>query len=115
MRRCGLKPTNKALTTLGLARRAGKLTYGETSCREAISREHVALVILAADAGESVKRTFTRLCETKAIPIYTMQENKSVLGAAIGKEICSVVTVNNKGFADSILASAEHHIGGGHI
>ena len=44
-----------------------------------------------------------------------MQETKSVLGAAIGKEICSVVTVNNKGFADSILASAEHHIGGGHI
>ncbi|MBQ2749167.1 MAG: ribosomal L7Ae/L30e/S12e/Gadd45 family protein [Clostridia bacterium] len=110
-----MKSINKSLTTLGLARRAGKLTYGETSCREAISREHVALVILASDAGESVKRTFTRLCEAKSIPIYTMQETKSVLGAAIGKEICSVVTVNNKGFADSILASAEHHIGGGHI
>ena len=106
---------NKALTTLGLARRAGKLTYGETSCREAIMREHVALVILASDAGESLKRTFTRLCEAKTIPLFTIDQPKSVLGAAIGKEICSVVTVNNKGFADSILASAEHQIGGGHI
>jgi len=97
---------NPILMTLGLARRAGKVTYGEVSCKDAIRSTHVALVILSEDCGASTRRTFERICQEANIPILNINVTKQVLGSAIGKSMCSVVTVNNKGFADSINANA---------
>jgi len=97
---------NSTLSTLGLARRAGKVTYGEISCKDAIFSSHVALVILSSDCGASTRRTFERLCHEKNIPLLNIDVTKQILGATIGKSMCSVVTVNNKGFADSINANA---------
>ena len=107
--------TNDYLTSLGLAMRAGKVAYGETTVKDAVFTKHTALVHLASDAGNSLRRTFERLCREKHIPLIVLPEEKHRLGAAIGKEMCSVAAVLNKGLADSIAAKAANHIGGGHI
>lgn len=108
-------PNSNYLTSLGLAQRAGKLAYGEITVKDAVFNKHVALILLSSDAGNSLKRTFERLAKEKNIPLLVLPDDKKSLGAAIGKEMCSVAAVLNKGLADSIAAKAANQIGGGHI
>ena len=95
--------------------RAGKVLYGVETCRDAVFNQHTALIILSSDAGNSIRRTFERLTREKNIPLLIAEETKAQLGAAIGKGVCAVVAIINKGLAVSIAAKAANHIGGGHI
>ena len=103
------------LTLLGLAMRAGKVVYGEESARDAVFTRHVALLLLAKDAGANTVRSFERLAENRSIPLLKLPDSKESIGSAIGKGFCSVVAVTNKGFAESISAKVSNHIGGGRI
>ena len=105
-------PQNDYMTLLGLAMRAGKIVYGEESVREAFHRSHVALVLLASDAGAQTAASFQRLAARNKVRILTVPETKQELGHAIGTGLCAVAAVTNKGFAESFSAKAEKHIGG---
>ena len=48
----------RVLGMLGLAAKAGKITFGADSCKEAIMKNKVKLIILAQDASERTKTKF---------------------------------------------------------
>jgi len=47
---------------LGIGRKAGYLTIGETGCIQIIKREKCKLLIVASDASENTKSRFISLC-----------------------------------------------------
>lgn len=91
----------KALSTLGLARRAGKLSYGYDTVVAAMRQGDCPLVLTAADLSEKTKknarfeadRTQTAYLETA----FTMEQ----ISAAIGKKT-GVIALCDAGFARSL-------------
>lgn len=93
----------QALTLLGLAKRAGRVSAGEDMTREAVADHKARLLLLAADAGEAVCRRAERM-RTDKLPLVQLTADKAVLGAALGRESCAVCAVTDLGFAARMAA-----------
>ena len=91
---------DKALSLLGLARRAGRLSCGHDAAVEAIVKAQAKLCLCAADASERLERELRHACtyETKDIPFMRIDLPMAELSKAIGCK-AAVVTVNDGGFA----------------
>ena len=87
---------DKALSMLGICRRAGKLSCGHDAAQTAIKHGHARLCLLSSDASE-------RACssEGRSVPLiktgYTMQE----IGHATSLR-SAVLTVDDRGLASRI-------------
>ena len=83
---------NKIVTMLGFAKRAKKLASGANAVQRSILFGKSYLVIIAADAGDSLKRKFTRLCEENEVKvlIYSSNEELSMMTHEDNKSIYSV-------------------------
>lgn len=90
-----------ALTSLGLARRAGKLLLGVESIQT--YQKPVFLLIYASDASPRVKRTLSQRTE----PSYTPEWTKEQLGRAVGCKEAAVIAVTDAGFAGMIRKKLE--------
>ncbi|WP_019003803.1 L7Ae/L30e/S12e/Gadd45 family ribosomal protein [Cohnella laeviribosi] len=93
--------TNKALSRLGLAMRAGKLVTGEEFVLKAIRSGDAKLVLLAGDASELTRKKVEDKCGSYNVPLligYTRYE----LGGAVGKPERVLFAVTDRGFADLI-------------
>ena len=87
---------DKILNLLGLATRARMITLGEEFVLKQIQGDH-ALVFLASDAGENIKKKITDKAKTYnkvVVSDFTTDE----LSKAIGKENRKVILVTDKGF-----------------
>ena len=51
--------TDKIVSMIGLAKRAGKLVSGEFSTEQAVKKGLVRLVIVAGDASDNTKKLFS--------------------------------------------------------
>ena len=83
---------DKVLTLLGFAKKAGKLVSGANAVQRSILYGKSFLVIIAGDAGDSLKRKFTRLCEENEVKvlIYSSNEELSMMTHEDNKSIYSV-------------------------
>lgn len=88
----------EALRLLGLALRASRVCAGEDLCREAVAGHKARLLLLAGDAGESVRRRAEHLSGPK-LPLITLEQGKEELGAALGRTSCALCAVTDLGFA----------------
>lgn len=92
---------NRALSVLGLARRAGKLNWGFDTAVEAMRSGACGVVILAADLSDKTKKNVRFEAEKYHIsvlePAFTMGE----ISAAIGKKT-GVLAVCDCGFAEKL-------------
>lgn len=94
---------DKALSMLGICRRAGKLSCGHDAAQTAIKRGHARLCLLSSDASERLCEEFERACssEGRSVPLiktgYTMQE----IGYATSLR-SAVLTVDDRGLASRI-------------
>ena len=84
---------DKFLSTLGLARRAGKILLGVDSLTG--YRKPVALLIYACDASPRVKRALAERRDPSVTPDYTKEQ----LGRAVGCKEAAVIAVTDAGFA----------------
>ncbi|MBO5213221.1 MAG: hypothetical protein J6B86_00415 [Clostridia bacterium] len=89
------------LSTLGLARRAGKLLLGVESIQK--YRKPVALLIYASDASPRVKRSLSGRTE----PFLSPELTKEQLGRAVGCKEAAVIAVTDAGFAGMIRNKLE--------
>lgn len=90
--------TNKVLSQLGLAQRAGKLVTGDEIVLKAIRSQQTQLVFVASDASENTKKKFRDKCKTYGVPLaigFTRDE----LGESLGKLDRVIVGVTDSGFA----------------
>lgn len=92
---------NKFLTTLGLARRAGKLVLGVESLSAYGGK--VSLLIFASDASPRVHRALSKRKE----PVLTPNLTKEQLGRAVGCKQAAVIAVTDVGFADILRKKSE--------
>ena len=95
--------TARALSLLGLCKKAGRLTSGVPLVCDAIREGHVRLVVYAAGAAEnSIKRVTDKAksYHTEALAIDTTPE---ALGRAVGKSgAVAAVGVTDAGFAGAL-------------
>ncbi len=92
---------NKICGLLGLATRAGKITFGTDACIGDIEKNKINLVVIAVDASERTKNKFNHLCNTKNIKLFeylTIDE----ISHAIGKSNKAVIGIKDVNFANEI-------------
>ena len=88
----------KLLSLLGIARKAGKLCWGQETAAEAIRGGKAGLLILASDiSGNSAKKA-QRTAESFQVPILTLSAGMAELERAIGKR-SGILAVTDEGFA----------------
>ena len=86
---------------LGLAMRAGQLTFGEDGVRKAIAGGSAKLVLLDAGASENTKKMFKNMCDFYKVPAY-FYGTKEGLGHFMGKEFRASMAVTDEGLAKAV-------------
>ncbi len=98
--------SDKVLSLLGLATRAGKICSGEFSVEKSVKAAKASLVIVATDASANTRKKFSDKCKFYKIPIRFYGTGET-LGTAIGKEFRVCVAVEDEGFAKTIVERLE--------
>ena len=98
------------LGMLGLARRAGKLAYGDELVRQMCADHKARCVLVASDAGESTAKKAALYAARANVPFVSLPHGKDELGAAIGKAGCAVCAVSDIGLAAAAIVklAAQH-------
>lgn len=92
---------NKILGLIGLAMKAGKVSFGADSVEENILKKKVKLVIISEESSERTKNKFITICEKYNIPIIIYGDIES-LSKSIGKSNKAIVGIKDINFAESI-------------
>ena len=98
--------TDRILSTVSIAKKAGMISSGETAVMADIRGFRSCLVMIAEDASEGTKKRFTDKCEYYEVP-SRFYSTKEELARAIGKDVRSVISINDEGFAANILEKLE--------
>lgn len=93
--------TDKVLSMLSMAAKAGGIVSGEFSTEKALKEGRAYLVIVAADASENTRKHFSDMAAFRGVPIYQYMD-KETLGHFVGKEFRASLAVTNEGLAHSI-------------
>ena len=96
-------PGAKVVSFLGLARRAGTLTFGRTACKRAIEAGRCRLLVVALGAGNSVERDSGAGSKT---PVLISEMSKEELGQRLGRASVAVVGMTDVDLARGLLQSA---------
>ena len=91
--------TDPVLRMLGLARRAGKLAYGDELVREACFDHKTRCVFIAGDAGANAAKKAAFYADKANVPCVTLPHGTLELGSAIGKAGCAMCAVADIGMA----------------
>lgn len=92
-----------ALSFLGLARRAGKVEYGEESSAMAARAGKARLILVASDAGHTSRVRAENAASTGKCPAAVLPCTREELGAAIGRETVGVAAVTDISFAAAFM------------
>lgn len=93
---------NKVLGLIGLAMKAGKVSFGADSVEESIMRKKVKLVIISKESSERTKNKFKEICGKNKLPVIIDWDIES-LSNAIGKNNKAILGIKDANFAESIL------------
>lgn len=96
-----MNPEEKQLRLLGLARRAGKISYGTEGVIKDIKSNKTKLIIFACDISERTKNEILR--NTVNIPVLNLSVSKEVLGNAVGTKPTIALSLNDGNFKKGIL------------
>ena len=86
---------------IGLAARAGKVTFGTEACQTSIQKKKAKLLIIATDAAERTKKNFNDICQKYNVKIMEIL-NTEQLSKIIGKENKVVISINDVNFSKEI-------------
>ena len=98
---------HRSLGLLGLARKGGRIELGEEAVAAACRSGHARLLILAQDAGDSVRRRADFFVRSGKPPHITVPFGKEELGAAIGRNVCSVAALTDVSMARAFTAALD--------
>lgn len=88
---------------VGLARKAGKVTFGQQAVQAAVKRKQAQLVIIAEDAAENTKDQFRELANRTGGVNILITGRKADWGRLFGKENTAVLAVSDRNFVRGIL------------
>lgn len=93
-----------ALSLLGLARRAGRLSPGFDAAAEAVKKGTARVILLAGDVSPRTAKKIEAAAVQSGVPVCRLAETMQQVGAAIGKKTAGVLAVNDDGFARKLSA-----------
>ena len=94
--------TDSALSLLGLALRGNNLAVGEEPVREACKTRRATLVLTASDAADNSADRCRRWAEESGVTWMRVPWDKAVLGAALGRRLCAVAALTDRGLAAAL-------------
>lgn len=96
-----MNPEERILKLLGLARRAGKISYGAEGTISDIKKRKTKLVIFAEDISPRTKSEILK--NANGINIVELSVSKETLGNAVGTKPTAVLSINDSNFKKGIL------------
>ncbi len=96
---------DKALSYLGIARKAGMLSIGEESCGGAAAAGRVRLLLLAGDASENAQKRAEGFLLHRRAPLRRLPWSKEELSALLGRRGCSMIGFTELGLAAEFAAA----------
>ena len=97
---------------IGLAKKAGRISCGESACKEAIRMGKSYLIILAQDTSDNTKKNILDSCKYYKVEHF-MLGTKEELGHGVGNRYNAVISINDEGFAKGILKHIQANINEG--
>lgn len=94
--------SNKVLSMVGLATKAGKTVSGEFATEKSVKSGKSYLVLVASDASENTRKKFQDMCTFYDVPVFFLAD-KIQLGKFCGKEFRASISIQDYNFADTIL------------
>lgn len=91
------------LKTLGLMRRAGKLSAGEDGVRQAVRKHMAELILVAADASDNALKRAQGFADASHVPLIRLDEDKDALCRALNVNGGAMFAVCDPGFAKMFL------------
>lgn len=98
--------TPKTLSLLGMARRAGKISSGESQVEAYMKKQKGFLLLIADDSPGAVSK-YRQWAEDNQIPVL-IGGTKQELGTAIGLSPRALILVMDQGFAQAIIKSGNN-------
>ncbi len=94
----------KLLSLLGMCRRARMLSCGHDAAIGSLRSKSAKLCLLSSDASERLRKEIEREAnfDGREIPVRELYSDMNEIGRATGLK-SAVVTVNDEGFAKSML------------
>lgn len=93
---------NKIYRLIGLARRAGKISFGTESAKETIEKKKAKLVIVAEDSSDRTKKNFKELSDKLNVQ-FRIAGRIEDLSQSIGQVNKAVIVIKDENFAKEIL------------
>ena len=95
--------SEKILSLLGFAAKAGKLSFGTHATEFAIESGRAKLVLAAEDISEKSVKELKFKADKKSITVLNLNGiSTATLSKRVGKN-CGILAVNESGFADAIM------------
>lgn len=89
---------DKFLSLLGIAKRAGQVSFGHDAVKDAVNSEKAKLIIFTFDSSERLKDEFRQKLENKDAKIIFSDYSMTDIFSATGSK-AAVICVNENGFA----------------
>ena len=101
-----MKRKAEVLSILSVAKKAGRISSGETAVLGDIRSFKSCLVLIASDASQGTKKKFTDKSTYYDVPCRVYGTKESLAGAT-GSDMRAIISVNDEGFAGTILERLE--------
>lgn len=92
---------NKVAGFLGLCTRAGRLSFGQEACVNAVRKGEAVLVLLDEGASGNTRKRLHNACQTHGVPLYGMPPGR--IAQAVGKDGRMAVAIGGGGMAQKLL------------
>lgn len=92
---------NKALTLLGFAARAGKITYGSEGCVIGVQKKKIQLILMASDISDHTAEKIERACDKTGVSCIKCFDRET-LSEAVGKYNKVVLGITDASFSEKI-------------
>ena len=93
----------KLVRLIGLAAKAGRIRSGGFAAEKSVNTGKAALCMLAVDASDNTIKQFKDMCLHRGVPLVRTNFPKEALGHMIGRGERASLTVEDQGFAESML------------
>lgn len=92
----------KVLGLLGLATKAGKISFGIEACKDMVIKKKAKLIIIAEDAADRTKKQMKELCIIAGIRYLEFGTIK-IISQSIGKVNKAVIAIREESFSKAII------------
>ncbi len=95
--------TSRLVSLIGMARRAGFLTFGSDATITAVQKNKTSIALIASNASERTKKQLSDKCISHSVKLVRLPLTCDELAAAAGKlPPLAVVSVTDAGLAGAI-------------